>query len=176
MKCSKCGQDKSSSDFYKCDNRHCKECHKGLSREYYLKNRKKILENHKRNQRKNWDEHLKKCREYRYRLRMKVLIHYGGNPPKCSCRGCNETKIKFLTIDHIEGGGTQHRKQLSLGNLGRGRILYQWLKNNNFPEGYQVLCYNCNQGRAHNNGICPHIKTDKYLRKDSNNMIEKCNW
>lgn len=27
----------------------------------------------------------------------------------------------------------------------------------NYPEGYQVLCYNCNCGKSINNGICPHL-------------------
>ncbi len=29
---------------------------------------------------------------------------------------------------------------------------------NNFPPGFRVLCYNCNCGRNHNKGICPHKK------------------
>ena len=35
-------------------------------------------------------------------------------------------------------------------------MIYIWLKNNNFPEGFQVLCFNCNCGKARNKGICPH--------------------
>jgi hypothetical protein len=31
-----------------------------------------------------------------------------------------------------------------------------WLKRNNFPSGYRVLCMNCNHGRKRNGGICPH--------------------
>ena len=40
---------------------------------------------------------------------------------------------------------------------------YLWLKRNNFPPGYQVLCWNCNCGRSINNGICPH-KTEREYR------------
>jgi hypothetical protein len=27
---------------------------------------------------------------------------------------------------------------------------------NDFPPGFQLLCSNCNHGRARNGGICPH--------------------
>ena len=30
-----------------------------------------------------------------------------------------------------------------------------YLKKNNYPDGFQVLCWNCNLGRAHY-GVCPH--------------------
>lgn len=32
----------------------------------------------------------------------------------------------------------------------------QWLKDNKYPKGFQVLCTNCNTGRHRNGGICPH--------------------
>jgi len=104
---------------------------------------------------KEWNKtHPEKCRESckkaYWKLRLEVFSHYGGNPPKCAC--CNETKIKFLTIDHINGGGYKHRKETGL----YADKLYRWLRKNNYPEGYQILCWNCNMGRAHNNGVCPH--------------------
>jgi hypothetical protein len=30
------------------------------------------------------------------------------------------------------------------------------LKKHNFPGGHQILCWNCQQGKRFNNGICPH--------------------
>lgn len=88
-------------------------------------------------------------REKRYKMKNKliVLTHYGGNPPKCAC--CGETHIEFLTIDHINGGGCKHRKQIGTNNINR------WLIKNNFPEGYRVLCMNCNTSRGFY-GYCPH--------------------
>ncbi len=76
----------------------------------------------------------------------KVFNHYGGY----ICRCCGETTKQFLSIDHIHGGGEKHRKE-----IGRSET-YRWLVKNNFPEGYQVLCMNCQFGRRMNNGICPH--------------------
>ncbi len=40
----------------------------------------------------------------------------------------------------MDGQGNQHRR-LVAGKV--SACLYQWLKNNGFPEGYQVLCMNC---------------------------------
>ena len=42
----------------------------------------------------------------RQRLRLEILIHYGGPVPKCAC--CGESHIEFLSIDHIGGGGKKH--------------------------------------------------------------------
>ena len=87
---------------------------------------------------------------YRIKTRKMVLIHYSGNPPKCAC--CGETIYEFLTIDHINGGGTEHKKEI------KGYPLAIWLKVNNFPKGFQVLCYNCNCAKGFW-GKCPHKKT-----------------
>jgi len=87
---------------------------------------------------------------FRLRLKLEVLFHYSNGLLKCAC--CGETEMEFLTIDHIHGDGNKERKKIGYGGLG----FYYWLKKNGFPEGYQVLCYSCNLGRAINNGICPH--------------------
>ena len=79
--------------------------------------------------------------------RLKTLGHYGG---KCVC--CGEDNYKFLVIDHINGGGRKHRKQIGSG----GYALIHWLDKNNYPEGFQVLCHNCNAAKAHY-GSCPHF-------------------
>jgi len=103
-------------------------------REYNKKNREKISERHK----KRWLE-----------LRIEVLTHYGGNPPKCAC--CGEKEIKFLTIDHIGNDGNKHRKEL------KTRSIVRWIRNNNYPKGFQVLCWNCNCAKGLW-GKCPHYK------------------
>lgn len=78
-----------------------------------------------------------------------VFDHYGR---KCEC--CGETIIEFLTIDHVDGGGTKHRK--TLGGKS-GTWFYRWLVKQGFPKGYRTLCYNCNCGRHHRgDGVCPH--------------------
>jgi len=88
------------------------------------------------------------------RLKLEVLNAYGG--PKCSCNKCPEKSgdINFLTIDHINDDGNEHRKVLGSG----GSTLYRWLRKNGFPSGYRVLCFNCNSARHINGGVCPHEK------------------
>jgi hypothetical protein len=93
------------------------------------------------------------CREKRRakarRYRDAVFAAYGGY--RCSCPGCDVTTPEFLTIDHVNGGGNRHRKELGVGGSG----FYSWLKSNGFPSGYRVLCFNCNSARGHY-GVCPH--------------------
>lgn len=79
------------------------------------------------------------------RQKMEVLTHYGL---RCAC--CGDTTIEFLSLDHIEGGGNKHRK-----SIGGGANLYRWIVKNNFPEGFQVLCFNCNLSKGFY-GRCPH--------------------
>ena len=88
-------------------------------------------------------------RESRQKLKLACLVVYGGENPKCEC--CEEKENKFLSIDHIGGGGTKHREKIKM----YGSRFYQWLKNNNFPKGFRVLCHNCNFALGHYE-YCPH--------------------
>jgi hypothetical protein len=81
------------------------------------------------------------------RLRDEAIEAFGG---RCAC--CGETDRAFLTIDHVEGGGTRERK---LRNA-FGRMLYRELKRLGYPTSFRLLCMNCNFGRHLNGGICPH--------------------
>lgn len=85
------------------------------------------------------------------KLKVKVIYGYGG---KCIC--CGEEEIIFLTIDHINEDGNQHRKKEKI----IGSTFYRWLIKNNFPGGFQILCRNCNWGKYANGGICPHQEKD----------------
>lgn len=92
--------------------------------------------------------HCNKClnslHEKNLKLKKLVMSKYGN-----ICQCCSEDELFFLSIDHINGGGRQHRDKI-------GNHLYNWLRRNNFPPGFQVLCLNCNLGRYNNKGICPH--------------------
>jgi hypothetical protein len=61
---------------------------------------------------------------------------------------------KFLTLDHVNNDGHEHRKVLKHRNPA---TLYRWIIENNFPPMFQVLCFNCNCGKNVNGGICPHF-------------------
>ena len=93
----------------------------------------------------------KYIRKVRQKARLEVLTHYGGNPPRCGC--CGENHLQFLGIDHINGGGSKHRREFKIGGS-----FYPWLRQNNYPIGYQVLCHNCNLAKGFY-GACPHGST-----------------
>jgi hypothetical protein len=87
--------------------------------------------------------------------RFRVMEHYSGGEPKCEC--CGEDRLEFLCIDHVNGNGKQHRRE-----LGHKRIV-DWLEMNGFPEGFRVLCHNCNLSHGFY-GYCPHVKGEKLRR------------
>jgi hypothetical protein len=60
----------------------------------------------------------------------------------------------FLTLDHVDGGGTKHMAEVRAET--GGAHIYSWLHKHGYPEGFQVLCMNCNWGRYRNGGVCPH--------------------
>lgn len=83
------------------------------------------------------------------RRRLEALRRYSRTPePSCAC--CGEGTLAFLTFEHIGGGGGQHRRETGGGGF------ISWLRKNNYPEGFEVLCMNCNHGRRVNDGTCPH--------------------
>jgi len=157
--CPKCRIKKELSAFNKSKDRkdglqvYCKDCRKKYaqaSKEYQKKYRKensgKIKEYQKKWIVKNRDKRRIISQNYRDKLRGEALKHYGN---KCQC--CGEKIKDFLVIDHINGGGVKHRKLLKGGSA-----IYKWLKDNNYPAGYRVLCHNCNWGVYKNDGVCPH--------------------
>jgi hypothetical protein len=67
------------------------------------------------------------------------MAHYSGyNPPRCG--KCGKTDVTKLAIDHIYNDGSVLRKIYPMQN----RNICKWLKLNNYPLGYQVLCRKCN--------------------------------
>ncbi len=90
----------------------------------------------------------RKFRDKRTRWRIKVINHYSKGLNVCSC--CGESDVRFLTIDHINGGGRQDK------DFNGGNNRYRKLISKGYPDGFQVLCFNCNCARAINGGICPH--------------------
>lgn len=94
----------------------------------------------------------KRSNEYNKKIRFLVLQYYSAPIPFCSC--CGEKEIKFLAIDHINGGGNIHRRNITNGDKSGGNMC-RWLKKNGFPSGFQVLCHNCNMAKGFY-GQCPH--------------------
>lgn len=70
------------------------------------------------------------------------------------CKCCGETGKSFLVIDHVNNDG--YKDLAKAGYKRTGHVLYKYIIDNNFPDVYQVLCWNCNSSKHLNNGICEH--------------------
>jgi len=152
--CTRCGETKPLSEFYlmsylrisgnvhKQQHPECKVCNRLRTRARYHSDQKASI--------------LAKDKIARQRraIEMKALVFgaYGGYV--CAC--CGETEKKFLSIDHINNDGAEFRRRIGGKRTAAGYHTYRWLVLNGFPEGFQVLCMNCNHGKRMNKGVCPH--------------------
>lgn len=100
-----------------------------------------------------YNKHTGKAgKRMRDRHRDAVISHYGG---ACAC--CGTTIKEFLAIDHIGGGGPEHRKSVGSGHV------YADLVRRGFPPGFRVLCHCCNASIG-KYGYCPHRPDDPNFR------------
>ncbi len=143
MTCTKCGETKSLERFTVDRSRKsgqknpCKSCKAKLSAAWERKNPDKAKAKAARRP-AGW------CQRQRRRLRSEILNAYGA---QCAC--CGESTPEFLTIDHINNDGADHRREIKTS-------LYRWLKARGFPKhNYQLLCFNCNCAKGIH-GECPH--------------------
>lgn len=86
-----------------------------------------------------------------YRNQAKTIKAYGG---RCTC--CGESYLPYLELDHINGGGMEHRKILGL----TGHSYYYWFERNNYPPIVQVLCSNCHSAKTRGYQCREHTKED----------------
>ena len=82
-------------------------------------------------------------RQQRLRVKKAVFEAYGG----FKCAGCGELDQLVLTLDHINQDGANHK--MACGKRYAGHHLYRKLLADGLPDGYRVLCANC-QIRAFN--------------------------
>lgn len=144
--CRVCGE-------YKVYRKHwgfcCVDCNNRVSRQYWAdnKHRPEIVER-RRETARVYARHtgIQKRRTKRNAFKEELYERLGG---KCAC--CDEKEIMFLSIDHINNDGNVHRKEI-------GRNIIAWFQqiSPDIPEGFQLLCRNCNWGKHINKGICPH--------------------
>lgn len=147
MECNKCKKQKEDTEFYLYRGKQrnpCKECAKKIERIRYNSKKDEINKRNREYQKSNRPLMNKIHREARRNKRIEVLKHYGS---KCAC--CGENEIKFLAVDHINGDGSKHRIEIRNVNI------YYWLIRNNYPDGFQLLCHNCNYAK-HFYKVCPH--------------------
>lgn len=138
--CSQCGLIKSAKEFSICREtsdghyHYCNACKVIRMQEYYhntIDYRIEYRDSHKK-------ETSIRYRNNNINLKVEVLTHYSNS--ECKCVVCGESRLPCLSIDHINGGGSRHRK--SIGGLSGVRF-YKWMMDNKLPTGYQTLCINC---------------------------------
>lgn len=86
-------------------------------------------------------EHKLHLRQQKDLVRLEVLSHYSVEDYPV-CANCSILDTEVLSIDHANNNGTQERKDM--GWRGSGMYFYKYLKEKGYPEGYQILCHNCN--------------------------------
>lgn len=148
---------------------------RAYNKRYYEANRERINEHEREKYKKksavvrkrtktyylaNRTELLRKRSAAGIQRKITVFEAYGG--AQCVC---GEKRLGALTIDHIGGGGKEHRAQIGSS----GDLIYRWLIAHGFPPGFRVLCANCN--------ILAHKSTVKLSdapdAKNSRRSIEK---
>lgn len=157
-KCIKCKKVKNINNFGSNirskdkKNSWCKECVKKYSKEYRVKHRKKIKEYNKRRYKKNPEkmkEIMKKSyiknrekrieyrKEYMKKIKLKTLQKISKQKrPQCANCGCGD--IRFLEINHINGGGRKEYKKIKTS-------FYNYILNGNRKiNDLNVLCKVCN--------------------------------
>ena len=119
---------------------------KEKNKEKYGEYQKKFQsERYQKNKEQFVQEQLTRTAKYRN-------IVYGAYGNICNC--CGETNSMFLTVDHVNNDGSKDKDKN--GDRYSGTSLYIRIIKANFPPEFQILCYNCNMGKARNKGVCPH--------------------
>lgn len=118
---------------------YCRHCLRELDRQRYAdpERRSRHLANMRRQYKRRRKHKLAQAKRYRDDLRMAALSAYGGKTPRCAC--CGESHIEFLELDHVNGDGATHRRE-----VGSTIQVLRWLRKHDYPTGFQVLCRNCN--------------------------------
>lgn len=80
---------------------------------------------------------------------------YGRYGKRCGC--CGETTPEFLSIDHKNGDGAAHRRQIfnNTQRVSGGNKYMIAIRDDPDQSRYWVLCFNCNMSRGLR-GYCPH--------------------
>jgi len=120
-----------------------KKIYRSENKEYF----KEYLKIYRLNNKEKAKEYQK---EYCRQEKIEAFNILGG----CKCIICGESKIEFLTIDHIDNSGALDKKEGLFG-----RKLYQSILKNTYPKdrlsNLRVLCYNHNCSRTRTYLIIP---------------------
>ena len=131
-------------------------------RESRAKNPEYYRQKDKERRLRNPEKHRESARKYHNttakpkfeEIKNEVFSYYSlklsdSKTPCCNC--CGESfSINFLALDHIDG-----RKSMGHKPSHTGIKIYREILKNDFPDGFQILCHNCNTAKFQL-GTCPH--------------------
>lgn len=107
---------------------------------YREKHREELRVKERQGYKERWCKRAKTYqRKYHRKLKVQIINHYSNG--ECKCARCGINDVDILCIDHIDGNGNAHRREIGVLS---GYRFYRWLINEHYPSGFQVLCYNCN--------------------------------
>ena len=151
--CPKCGEPKPATTkfFYKSKYGtlyRCKTCVNKYQRIRRHGRRDEANKYHREWSAANPDKIKLHARNTKIKIKTELVYAYGGC---CAC--CGETELEFLTVDHINGDGQQHRARVN--------DVYRDIRNMGYPkESFRILCMNCNFAIRFGK-TCPHQNGDK---------------
>jgi hypothetical protein len=149
--CSKCSQEKDIDEFPKyARSQYCGDGHRAKCKTCMYADTKEDRKRYASRPEIRKQINLRANKSNR-KSRIDCINHYGR---VCAC--CKESRIEFLVIDHINGGGNKEREKTK----GSGGWKFAvWLRQHDYPKGYRVLCHNCNSALGFY-GYCPHNMED----------------
>jgi hypothetical protein len=125
-----------------------KEQHQSATKKWSQNNKEQMDAYYAQWRRENTERIALKNKRYKDKLRDECFAAYGN---KCEC--CGEVRKEFFAMDHVNGGGGEHRKSVSMLRQAAG--IHKWLRDHGYPKDFRILCHNCNSSRQYY-GYCPH--------------------
>lgn len=144
-KCTKCNRELFVDEFsFRHKNadgleRHCKECIGSYAKKYREFNKLKMLEYPSRKAKSKYKPAAKIKRNL---IKLDVIRYYSNGT--MSCKKCGYSDVRALCVDHVNSDGRHRQKDHSSGHMFHRSLIKQ-----NFPEGLQILCANCNLIKQH---------------------------
>ena len=127
-RCCSCGEQKALSEF-----------RKNASRKDGLHNACRSCERSRTSYKARPEACRRRFARRHLRDREAAFAHYGN-----VCAWCGEADSSKLQIDHLHDDGARHRAE----NPTARKVLGTFLRREGHPEGFQVLCADCNRAKG----------------------------
>jgi hypothetical protein len=119
-----------------------KELYNARKKDKYAANPKIFLDRCKKYRKMNREKIILRNKFKRFKLKVMAFHIYSNRTMACVL--CGNSNFSQLALDHINGNGTKHRQSNPKANCD----MYRLVKTLKYPNGYRVLCNNCNQLEA----------------------------